>query len=69
METGVFRMAIAKSVELPERGANSFTFGNKNRNITADVLSKNETSERHAGREAKKKKRSPRRAGTTCFIF
>ena len=68
MQTGVFRMAIAKSVELPERGANSFTFGNKNRNITADVLSKNEKSERHAGREAKNK-RSPRRAGTTFFIF
>ena len=52
---GFFEVEIARMVELPERGANSFTSRNKNVNITADLVSKIGKSERHAGREAKKK--------------
>ena len=51
---GFFEVEIARMVELPERGANSFTSRNKNVNITADLVSTIEKSERHAGREAKK---------------
>ena len=52
---GIFEVEIARMVELHERGANSFTSRNKNVNIIADLVSTIEKSERHGGREAKKK--------------
>ena len=63
-----FSNAIAKSVEFLDRETNSFTLRNENINITADLSSKIEKCQRHAGREAKKKT-SPTQQENQIFDF